>query len=96
MQEERFRAELERIDAAFTRLDNLLSSVVTISEKYVECNRSVALQKKAVYRVNEDRSRLANQLECEQVRANCLKETNRAVAKRLLRAMESIRAILGG
>lgn len=47
-----------------------------------------------VRRVNVDRSRLAQELDQSQFRANRLEEVNREVSRRLVTAMETIRAVL--
>lgn len=47
-----------------------------------------------VRRVNTDRSRLAQELDQSQFRANRLEEVNREVSRRLVTAMETIRAVL--
>lgn len=45
-------------------------------------------------RINTDRSRLAQELDQSQFRANRLEEVNREVSRRLVTAMETIRAVL--
>jgi len=47
-----------------------------------------------VRRVNTDRSRLAQELDQSEFRANRLEEVNREVSRRLVTAMETIRAVL--
>lgn len=47
-----------------------------------------------VRRINVDRSRLAQELDQSQFRANRLEEVNREVSRRLVTAMETIRAVL--
>lgn len=47
-----------------------------------------------VRRVNTDRSRLAQELDQAEFRANRLEEVNREVSRRLVTAMETIRAVL--
>ncbi len=47
-----------------------------------------------VRRVNNDRSRLAQELDQAEFRANRLEEVNREVSRRLVTAMETIRAVL--
>jgi chromosome segregation ATPase len=47
-----------------------------------------------VRRVHEDRARLAQELDQSQFRANRLEEVNREVSRRLVTAMETIRAVL--
>jgi len=47
-----------------------------------------------VKRVHADRSRLAQELDQSEFRANRLEEVNREVSRRLVTAMETIRAVL--
>jgi hypothetical protein len=47
-----------------------------------------------IRRVHADRSRLAQDLDQSQFRANRLEEVNREVSRRLVTAMETIRAVL--
>lgn len=47
-----------------------------------------------VRRVHEDRSNLAHDLDQAEFRANRLEEVNREVSRRLVTAMETIRAVL--
>ncbi|WP_132959367.1 DUF4164 domain-containing protein [Rhizobium sp. BK251] len=47
-----------------------------------------------VRRIHEDRSRLAQELDQAEFRANRLEEVNREVSRRLVTAMETIRAVL--
>jgi len=47
-----------------------------------------------VRRVHADRSRLAQELDQAEFRANRLEEVNREVSRRLVTAMETIRAVL--
>ncbi|WP_275784928.1 DUF4164 domain-containing protein [Pararhizobium gei] len=47
-----------------------------------------------VRKINTDRSRLAQELDQSQFRANRLEEVNREVSRRLVTAMETIRAVL--
>jgi len=47
-----------------------------------------------VRRVHSDRSRLAQELDQSEFRANRLEEVNREVSRRLVTAMETIRAVL--
>ncbi len=47
-----------------------------------------------VRRAHEDRSRLAQELDQSEFRANRLEEVNREVSRRLVTAMETIRVVL--
>ena len=50
--------------------------------------------KREVRRAHEDRARLAQELDQSELRANKLEEVNREVSRRLVTAMETIRAVL--
>ena len=45
-------------------------------------------------RLNADRSRLAQELDTSEARAERLEEANKEVSRRLVTAMETIRAVL--
>jgi hypothetical protein len=47
-----------------------------------------------VQRMNSDRSRLAQELDASESRAERLEEANKEVSRRLVTAMETIRAVL--
>ncbi|MEZ5802433.1 MAG: DUF4164 domain-containing protein [Rhizobiaceae bacterium] len=47
-----------------------------------------------VQRLNADRSRLAQELDTSEARAERLEEANKEVSRRLVTAMETIRAVL--
>ena len=47
-----------------------------------------------VQRMNADRSRLAQELDISEARAERLEEANKEVSRRLVTAMETIRAVL--
>jgi Na+-translocating ferredoxin:NAD+ oxidoreductase RnfC subunit len=47
-----------------------------------------------VQRMNADRSRLAQELDLSEARAERLEEANKEVSRRLVTAMETIRAVL--
>lgn len=50
--------------------------------------------KDEVHRVHADRAKLAHDLDQAEFRANRLEEVNREVSRRLVTAMETIRAVL--
>jgi Domain of unknown function (DUF4164) len=69
----------------------MLDSAVT---KRVERDEANADAEAEVRRVHVDRSRLAQDLDQAEFRANRLEEVNREVSRRLVTAMETIRAVL--
>ena len=81
------RAALERVSRALDSLD----SAVEVS---LERDRSHLTLEEEVQRLGEDRSRLAQELDASEAHSQNLEEVNRDVSKRLVTAMEAIRALL--
>ena len=73
--------------AALTRLENAI-------DIRFEWERDQGEIEGEVRRVHADRSRLAQELDQSEFRANRLEEVNREVSRRLVTAMETIRAVL--
>lgn len=73
--------------AALTRLENAI-------DIRFERERDQGEIEGEVRRVHADRSRLAQELDQSEFRANRLEEVNREVSRRLVTAMETIRAVL--
>ena len=59
-----------------------------------ERERDSSEMEQEIRRVHADRSRLAQDLDQSEFRANRLEEVNREVSRRLVTAMETIRAVL--
>ncbi|OLP61076.1 hypothetical protein BJF93_03235 [Xaviernesmea oryzae] len=78
---------IDALRQAVDRLDRLVDG-------RFERERDLGEIEGEVRRVNEDRSRLAQELDQSQFRANRLEEVNREVSRRLVTAMETIRAVL--
>ncbi len=71
-------------------VDNLESAV----DARIERQRESVDAEGEVRRVHADRARLAQELDQSEFRANRLEEVNREVSRRLVTAMETIRAVL--
>ena len=84
---ETVRAAVEELRKAIASLDNAL-------DMRFERERDQNDIEGEVRRVNTDRSRLAQELDQSEFRANRLEEVNREVSRRLVTAMETIRAVL--
>lgn len=81
------RAAIEELRSAVGNLENAVDGRFDRERDHSEIEGEVR-------RVNVDRSRLAQELDQSQFRANRLEEVNREVSRRLVTAMETIRAVL--
>ena len=86
--------EAPAVEAALKKLDRALEAIETAVERRLDVERSMAGLEEELARVGEDRSRLAQDLDQEKARSIRLEDTNREVSRRLVDAMESIRAVL--
>lgn len=82
------------IETALAELDQALASLERAVELRLEREPEVSEIEGEVRRVHADRSRLAQELDQAEFRANRLEEVNREVSRRLVTAMETIRAVL--
>lgn len=80
----------EAIDRLSRALDTLENAVDARLEKEADFAEAEA----EVQRMNADRARLAQELDSSEARAERLEETNKEVSRRLVTAMETIRAVL--
>lgn len=87
-------AEGPALQTALRRLDLALSALEAAVERRLDDDRSLGSLEDELSRVDEDRSRLARDLDEERARAGRLEETNREVSRRLVSAMETIRSVL--
>lgn len=78
---------LERLEAAFARLEDRVERAAEVREEYRDAEEEVQ-------RLNSDRGRLAAALDESEARAERLEDVNREVSRRLVTAMETIRAVL--
>jgi hypothetical protein len=91
--EETMTAE-KTIQIALTELSSAMNSLENAIDMRIERQRESGEVENEVKRVHVDRARLAQELDQSQFRANRLEEVNREVSRRLVTAMETIRAVL--
>jgi len=77
-----------------SRLGRAMDSLEAAASARVEQDQDYAEAEAEVQRMNADRSRLAQELDASEARAERLEEANREVSRRLVTAMETIRAVL--
>ena len=78
---------LIRLGKAVEALENAASGRLEQDQDYAEAEAEVQ-------RMNADRSRLAQELDASEARAERLEEANKEVSRRLVTAMETLRAVL--
>ena len=78
---------LAELGLAITGLENAI-------DMRIERQREQGEVDSEILRVHADRARLAQELDQSEFRANRLEEVNREVSRRLVTAMEIIRAVL--
>ncbi len=81
------KSALEEMVKALSRLENAVDGRVEKQRDFDEAEEEVQ-------RLNADRTRLAQELDKSEDRASRLEEANREVSRRLVTAMETIRAVL--
>ncbi|MDX3929115.1 MAG: DUF4164 domain-containing protein [Shinella sp.] len=84
----------ETVKAAVGELRKAIKSLEDALDMRFDMERNQGEIEGEVRRVNADRSRLAQELDQSEFRANRLEEVNREVSRRLVTAMETIRAVL--
>lgn len=82
------------VDAALTALRQAVAGLENAVDMRFEAERETVEIDGEVRRVHADRARLAQELDQSEFRANRLEEVNREVSRRLVTAMETIRAVL--
>ena len=82
------------MDAALADLRTAISGLENAIDVRFERERDQSEVEGEVRRVHTDRSRLAQELDQSEFRANRLEEVNREVSRRLVTAMETIRVVL--
>ena len=78
---------LNRLDKAVALLEDAVDRQLEVSENYRDAEEEVQ-------RMNADRGRLAGELDTSEARAERLEDVNKEVSRRLVTAMETIRAVL--
>ncbi|MCR9136295.1 MAG: DUF4164 domain-containing protein [Alphaproteobacteria bacterium] len=81
------KSALEGLVSVLSRLENAVDARVEKESDFADAEEEVQ-------RLNSDRSRLAQELDQSEERATRLEEANREVSRRLVTAMETIRAVL--
>jgi hypothetical protein len=81
------REVIIRLGKAMDTLEHAVAARVEHEQDYSEAEAEVQ-------RMNADRSRLAQELDISEARAERLEEANKEVSRRLVTAMETIRAVL--
>jgi chromosome segregation ATPase len=76
------------------RLGKAMESLESAVAARLEHERDYSEAEAEVQRMNADRSRLAQELDNSEARAERLEDANKEVSRRLVTAMETIRAVL--
>ena len=76
------------------RLGKAVEALENAASGRLEQDQDSAEAEAEVQRMNADRSRLAQELDASEARAERLEEANKEVSRRLVTAMETIRAVL--
>ncbi|MBX3529353.1 MAG: DUF4164 domain-containing protein [Rhizobiaceae bacterium] len=81
------REVIARLGRAIDTLEEAAAARLELDGEYVEAEAEVQ-------RMNADRSRLAQELDNSEAKAERLEAANKEVSRRLVTAMETIRAVL--
>jgi predicted nucleic acid-binding Zn-ribbon protein len=84
-------ATLKEVIARLGRAIDALESAVTAK---LEHEQDYSEAEAEIQRMNADRSRLAVELDASEARSERLEDANKEVSRRLVTAMETIRAVL--
>lgn len=76
------------------RMSNAMKAIEGVVESRDETSRDYREAEEEVQRMNADRMRLAQELDNSEARAERLEKANKEVSRRLVAAMETIRAVL--
>jgi predicted nucleic acid-binding Zn-ribbon protein len=87
-------AERRSLEASMARLDQAIGRLEMSVGRRLDVDRSLVTLETELQRLGEDRSKLALDLDQSAARSARLEEANREVSRRLVAAMESIRAVL--
>lgn len=82
------------LEAALARLDQALALLESAVDRRRNADETIDGLETEIARLGEDRSQLAVDLDGAVARAGRLEDANREVSRRLVAAMESIRAVL--
>jgi hypothetical protein len=87
-------AERRSVEASLARLDQAIGRLEVSVARRLDVDRSLGALETELQRLGDDRSKLALDLDTSAARSARLEEANREVSRRLVAAMESIRAVL--
>jgi ABC-type transporter Mla subunit MlaD len=87
-------SEIDSIEAASRRLALALDALEAAVERRREAARTEDSLATQIHALGDDRARLAGDLDQAVARTRALESTNREVANRIARAIESIRDVL--
>ena len=76
------------------RLGKAMEALEDAALTRIEQGQDYAEAEAEVQRMNADRARLAQELDASEARADRLQDANKEVSRRLVTAMETIRAVL--
>ncbi len=82
------------LNEALARLQKAVASLEQATAGRLEREQDFADAEEEVQRMNADRARLAEELDASEARADRLESANKEVSRRLVTAMETIRAVL--
>lgn len=82
------------VKSALDQLKDAVSSLENAVSRRLENQKDAEQSQEELKSMISDRSKLAEELDDAQHRANQLEEANREVSRRLVTAMETIRAVL--
>lgn len=82
------------VHMALAELGSAINGLENAIDMRIERQREQGEVDNEIRRVHTDRARLAQELDQSEFRANRLEEVNREVSRRLVTAMETIRAVL--
>jgi hypothetical protein len=86
--------EVSPIEGALRRLEEALGGLETVVDDRLHGVAQAENLENEVQRLGTDRSRMAQSLDAAEARSMRLETANREVSRRLVTAMESIRAVL--
>jgi len=87
-------SEIDSIEAASRRLALALDALEAAVERRREAASAEDSLETQIHALGDDRARLAGELDQAAARARALESANREVAKRIARAIETIRGVL--
>ena len=87
-------SQISSLSDVLQRLDKAVDALGTVVEHRFERDLDHADAEEEVQRLNEDRARLAQELDESESRSERVTEANNEVSRRLVVAMETIRAVL--